>query len=142
MAAYEDLGVADLDAVALVTAALTGKRWRSEHGSDWAIASLLVERMCAAVKCRATDDLAYVCERHPRLAHAQSSLARLPVQQLLDRATTRAAVPERALALWYTVGTARCLGALLEAFAGELDHGLGVVPSINSIRRRIPSLSR
>ncbi len=73
-------------------------RWRSEHGSDWAIASLLVERMCAAVKCRATDDLAYVCERHPRLAHAQSSLARLPVQQLLDRATTRAAVPERALA--------------------------------------------
>ena len=51
MAAHEDLGVADLDAVALVTVALTGKCWRSEHGSDWAIASLLVERMCAAVKC-------------------------------------------------------------------------------------------
>ena len=43
--AYEDLGVADLDAVALVTAALTGTRWRSEHGGDWAITSLLIERM-------------------------------------------------------------------------------------------------
>ncbi len=51
-------------------------------------------------KCRASDDLADVCERHPRLSRARSTLVQLPVQGLLDRATTRAALPQRALALW------------------------------------------
>lgn len=122
--AYEDVGVADLDTVALVTAALTGKGWRSEHGGDWAIASLVIERMCAAVKCRASDDLACVCERHPRLSRARSSLARLPVQQLLDRATTRAALPDRALALWYALGTARCRSDVLPTRKGDPQAAL------------------
>jgi hypothetical protein len=118
--AFEDLGVADIDTVALVMAGLTGKVWRAAHGGDWAVASILVERMCAAPKCRAADDLAYyVCEQHPDLASARASLAQLPAEQLLDQAATRAALPERALALWYAVGTVRCRSTVLPRRASD-----------------------
>ncbi len=77
-------------------------------------------RMCAAPKCRAADDLAYyVCEQQPSLARARASLAQLPAAQLLDRAASRAAVPERALALWYAVGTVRCRSTVLPRRASD-----------------------
>ena len=84
--ACEDIGVAELDAVALVMAGLTGKAWRSGHGGDWIIVSLVIERLCRAIKCRASDDLAYICERHPRLSQARLDLALTPHPELLDRA--------------------------------------------------------
>jgi replication-associated recombination protein RarA len=37
--AFEDVGVADLDTVAVVTAALSGKRCRENLGGDWHVAS-------------------------------------------------------------------------------------------------------
>lgn len=118
--AFEDVGVADLDTVALVMAGLTGKAWRRAQGGDWAVASILVERMCAATKCRAADDLAYsVCEQHPSFAQARANLARLPATELLDRAASRAALPERALALWYAVGTVRCRSSVLPRRGGD-----------------------
>jgi hypothetical protein len=49
--AFEDIGVGDLDNVALVTAALTGKRFRSELGGEWTVGSFLVSRMSEATKC-------------------------------------------------------------------------------------------
>src|SRR4051794_17937771 len=55
--AFEDIGVADLATVSLVTAALTGKRFRAEVGGDWAVAHLIAIKMCRARKCRAADDL-------------------------------------------------------------------------------------
>ena len=58
--AYEDIGVADFEAVALATATLKGKVWRSEIGGERAVASYVVRRLCAAIKCRAADDLLYV----------------------------------------------------------------------------------
>src|SRR5437763_12998469 len=43
--AFEDVGLSDLDTVALVTAAMAGKRFRAELGGEWAVGSLLVSRM-------------------------------------------------------------------------------------------------
>jgi replication-associated recombination protein RarA len=55
--AFEDIGVGDLDTVALVTAAMAGKRFSSELGGEWTVSSFLVSRMSEAIKCRAADDL-------------------------------------------------------------------------------------
>jgi hypothetical protein len=49
--AFEDIGVGELQIVALVTAALAGKRFRSELGGEWTVASLLISRMSGATKC-------------------------------------------------------------------------------------------
>ena len=49
--------MADLDTVALVTAALAGKRFRASLGGEWHVASYIVSRMVHAPKCRAADDL-------------------------------------------------------------------------------------
>ena len=46
--AFEDIGVADLDTVAVVTAALSGKRYRKSLGGEWAVASCIVSRMVQA----------------------------------------------------------------------------------------------
>ena len=58
--AFEDIGVADLKTVSLVTAALTGKKFRATLGGEWLVASFIVSRMAQAVKCRAADDLLMV----------------------------------------------------------------------------------
>src|ERR1700712_3069908 len=54
-AAFEEIGVADLDTVSIVTAALAGKRYRATVGGEWKVASFIVERMVRAAKCRAAD---------------------------------------------------------------------------------------
>ena len=97
--AYEDVGVADFDAVSLVTAALQGKSWRAEIGGEWAVASYLVELMCESAKCRAADDLWGVCESHPRFEQARLDLTFRPLPELIDLAASKAPLPERALAL-------------------------------------------
>jgi replication-associated recombination protein RarA len=63
--AFEDFGVADLDTVALVTAALAGNRFRKNLGGEWPTASFLVTRMADATKCRVSDDLLLAAENHP-----------------------------------------------------------------------------
>ena len=105
--AYEDIGVADFGTVALVTAGLAGKSWRAGVGGEWPVASYLVERMCATVKCRAADDLIEVCERHPDFERARLDLTFRPLPELTRLAVSKAPLPERALALWYAVGTNR-----------------------------------
>jgi hypothetical protein len=55
--AFEDIGVADLEVVAEVAAALAGKTYRAQLGGQWQVASTIVTRMARATKCRAADDL-------------------------------------------------------------------------------------
>jgi hypothetical protein len=43
--AFEDVGVGDFNTVALVTAAMAGKRFRSELGQEWTVGSVLISRM-------------------------------------------------------------------------------------------------
>jgi hypothetical protein len=111
--AYEDVGLARLEAVALATAALGGKRSRQDLGGEWEVASTLVFELSRAPKCRAADDLLMSCQLHPALAEARSELAHLPPRGLVEIATGRGPVQERALALWYALGTERGSTGLL-----------------------------
>ena len=117
--AYEDTGVADFETVALVTASMKGKTWRAGIGGEWAVASYLVRRMCRANKCRAADDLHYVCELHRAFEQARLSLTFMPIPELIERIAGRGALPERALALWFAVGTDRCRSEALRQRKGD-----------------------
>jgi hypothetical protein len=103
--AYEDIGVASLETVGLATVALAGKRHRSALGGEWAVASCVVTEMCRAPKCRAADDLLMACELHPAYAEARMELSDLTTRDLITIATGQGSVHERALALWYALGT-------------------------------------
>lgn len=103
--AFEEIGVADLQTVSLVTAALAGKRYRATIGGEWKVASFIVDRMAKAPKCRAADDLLLTADSHPRYQGARVDLATKTTAELIRISTGEAALPVRALAAWYAVGT-------------------------------------
>ena len=105
--AFEDIGVASLEAVGLATVALAGKRHRAALGGEWAVASCVVADLSRAPKCRAADDLLMACELHPAYAKARTDLPYLTTRDLITTATGQGSVYERALALWYALGTDR-----------------------------------
>jgi hypothetical protein len=105
--AYEDVGLASLEAVGLATVALAGKRYRSALRGEWAVASCVVAELSQAAKCRAADDLLMACELHPSYTEARRELSHLTTRDLITVATGQGAVHERALALWYALGTDR-----------------------------------
>jgi len=117
--AYEDIGVADLDTVAIVTAGLKGKTFRAGIGGEWAIACYLARRMCRAAKCRATDDLLVACEQHLDFERARCDLTFKPTPELVRHAVGKGALPSRALALWYAIGTDRCASDFLRTRKGQ-----------------------
>jgi hypothetical protein len=86
-AAFEETGVADLETVSLVTAALAGKRYRATIGGDWKVASYIVDRMTKAPKCRAADDLLLTADSHPLYRWARSDLATKTTRELIQIAT-------------------------------------------------------
>jgi hypothetical protein len=103
--AFEDIGVADLDVVAEVTAALAGKTYRSRIGGEWAVAATIISRMARATKCRAADDLLTAAEGHPSLESARQQFWSRPMAELVQHAISSAPLPERAISLWYVLGT-------------------------------------
>lgn len=103
--AFEDIGIADLECVFATTAALSGKRFRAAVGSEWQIASYLISLMCEARQCRAADDLLLTAERHPAYRRARSELGSKSVAELIRIAVGSAALPVRAIASWYALGT-------------------------------------
>ena len=117
--AFEDIGVGDIDTVSLTVASLASKRLRAEIGDDWAVASYLAQRMCRTVKCRAADDLLFVAERHPTIESQRLDLTYQPVPKLLNVMCSDAPIAERAIALWYGIGTDRCQSPVLRTRRGE-----------------------
>ena len=117
--AAEDMGLGDIDAVAIVTAALSGKRFRGSFGSEWHTCSFIVSKMANATKCRASDDLLMTAERHPSLADARRDFATLSTRELLSIVTGSAPLPARALATWYALGTGHRPSPWLRARRGE-----------------------
>lgn len=105
--AFEDIGVADLETVALVTASLAGKRFRTTIGGEWLVASFVVARMASAPQCRAADDLLLAAESHPTYQRARRDLANKNLGELIRIAAGSAALPVRALAAWFAIGTDR-----------------------------------
>jgi hypothetical protein len=117
--AFEDVGLADIDVVALTTAALTGKRFRAGLAGEWSVSSLVVSMMARAAKCRASDDLLMTSEVHPAFASARCEFARLSTRALLEIATGPAPIIERAIALQFAIGTDRRWSKYLPPRRGE-----------------------
>jgi hypothetical protein len=111
--AYEDVGLAGLEAMGLATVALAGKRQRAALGDEWAIVSCVVAELCRVPKCRAADDLLMACELHSAYAEARAKLPLLTTRDLIIVATGQGSVHERALALWYALGTDRPASGLV-----------------------------
>jgi hypothetical protein len=76
-------------------------------GGEWAIASCVVAELSRAPNCRAADDLLMVSELHPAHAKARVELPLLTTRDLITIATGHGSIQERALALWYALGTDR-----------------------------------
>ncbi len=117
--AFEDVGIADLETASIVTAAMGGKRYRAELGGEWRVASRIVSQMVQARKCRAADDLLLVAEQHPAHQRARDELAAFGTRELVEVVCSDAPLPERALALWYALGTDRRPSLRLQRRKGE-----------------------
>lgn len=61
--------------------------------------------MTNAPKCRAADDLLLTADSHPLYRRARMDLATKATRELIQIAVGQAALPVRALATWYGVGT-------------------------------------
>jgi len=101
---FEDIGFGDIECVKLVMAATTGKSFRQQFGGEWAVASLLVERMCAAPKCRASDDLFWAVSQHHELGELRGALAREELPEHLSRVRERRALLGASLAALHASG--------------------------------------
>ena len=117
--AFEDVGVADPNTVAVVTSALSGKRYRENLGGEWRVASYIVSRMAHASKCRAADDLLLAAENHPDFEDARLAFAFRSTDDLIRIATGADPLPIRALAAWYAIGTDRRPSPRLSTEAGR-----------------------
>jgi hypothetical protein len=103
--ACEDVGLAALDTVGIATVSLGGKQARAALGGEWAVASCVIAELSRAPKCRAADDLLMACELHPAYAEARAELPYLTTRDLITVVTGQGSVHERALAVWYALGT-------------------------------------
>lgn len=101
---FEDVGVASVETISFVIAATIGKSFRQQFGGDWVVASLLVERMCAAPKCRATDDLFLTISHHHELAELRASLTGVDLAEHLSRLSERGALLGASLSVLHASG--------------------------------------
>ena len=140
--AFEDIGVADIACLGLVTTALTGKAFRKRLGGEWAVASLIIQRMADAPKNRSADDLLMTIAGLPSLTLYRDDFARMSDDQLRQIALGCSDLHKRGLALWYLVGTKRCLSPNLTPRPGNVDFAFdvltehGVSPSMTQIARQ------
>ncbi|MES2905491.1 MAG: hypothetical protein V4691_00420 [Pseudomonadota bacterium] len=105
--AFEDIGVANTETVALVTAALAGKRFRATLGGEWKVASFIVKEMVQATKCRAADDLLLSAQLHPTYTPLRQTLNLKTQEELETIAVCDPSLPVKALATWYATGIFR-----------------------------------
>lgn len=120
--AFEDVGVADLETISLVVAAVRSKSDRSKLGGEWRVASSIVSRMVKAQKCRSADDLLISADQHPDFAQARRELATKPIGVLCEKMASADHIVERAIALWYAVGTNRWSAPHLVPRIGQRDR--------------------
>lgn len=101
---FEDVGLGSLETVRLVTTTATDRTFRQQFGGDWVVASLLVERLCAVAKCRATDDLFLTISHHHELAELRVSLAGADLTEHLSRIGERGALLGASLSVLHAAG--------------------------------------
>ncbi len=140
--AYEDIGVADIKCLGLVTASLTGKVLRNQLGGEWAVASLIVQIMAEATKNRSADDLLMTIAALPSLQKDRQQFTQHSDERLQQIVLGCSDIHRRGLALWYLIGTKRCPSPNLIPRQGNLEMAFevlaehGVSPSMVQITRQ------
>jgi MgsA AAA+ ATPase C terminal len=128
--AFEDVGAASPDAVAMTVAASTDPGWRKASGGDLHIAVQLARVLAEAPKSRSAEHLITSAQHHPSLAKSRMLRAAASLTDHLDTVMDQnASLTERALAVWCASGIGwkvekRAKGdlpALLETFR---SHGV------------------
>ena len=128
--AFEDVGAASPDAVAMTVAASTDPSWRGKNGGDLHIAVQLARVLAQAPKSRSAEHLITSAQHHPSLAKARMLRgASSRTDQLAAVMKQNASLTERAIAASCASGVGwngekrehSDLAAVLETF-----HGLGV----------------
>ena len=72
--AFEDVGVANIDAVGWATVLIGKPEVRKRLGAEWKVMCFLIRALCRSAKCRATDDLVHLIERDPALTDLRDEL--------------------------------------------------------------------
>lgn len=103
--ACEDMGIADFDALYLTVVAAGHRRRLARRFGMGKLVSLVVSKLAAAAKCRATDDLYVVSEDCPGWWEHGLELAEMPFRNLLDVIASDEPIERRAIAMRLTIGT-------------------------------------
>ncbi|EEB85377.1 hypothetical protein [Roseobacter sp. GAI101] len=139
--ASEDIGLADIETVAITAACLKSAKVRRDLGGEVIVTDYLIRRMCAARKSRSADDLLMTVERLPRLAPDRINFAQYSDARLRQIILGCPSLDQRALALWYLFGTKRCASDHLLFRKGNPDMAwdtlaeLGIAPTMLLIAR-------
>ena len=133
--ALEDIGPAEADLMARITAAWGNRSWRQDHGGDWPVAAELIRQTCSASHCQSANDIFNIAANDPALNAFKESLCDATVADLVDIATDEAReIGERGVVILLMmgddVGTAAPdhirpdPGALFEGFSrsGSISH--------------------
>jgi hypothetical protein len=139
--AAEDIGMADIQTVAITAACLSSAKVRRDLGGETLVTDYLIRRMVDARKSRAADDLLMTIERWPGLGADRARFLSMPDDRLRQIILGCPSIDRKALALWYLIGTARCPSQHLPTRAGnpalafETLGDLGVAPTLLAIAR-------
>jgi hypothetical protein len=128
--AFEDIGIASVDALVKTTAACTAPNWRANvEGGDQRVLCLLARLLAEAPKDRSPDHLISVAQSHPALEDARRRVGAMSIAQRVDHAATDTRpLPERAVAAWYASGIEQ---------GSEHRVGRGDLPALMSAFRRL-----
>jgi len=139
--AAEDIGIADIQTLAITAACLTSAKVRRDLGGEAVVTDYLIRRMVEARKSRAADDLLMSVERWPGLSEDRARFFGMSDDRLRQIVLGCPSLDRKALALWYLVGTARCPSQYLPtrsgnpALAFDTLADLGVAPTLIGIAR-------
>ncbi len=103
--AFEDIGVASVDALIETTTACTDPAWREGVGGDECALRHVARLLAAAPKDRSPDHLISVAYSHPAFEDARGQVGAMSLARRIDRvADMSLPLPERAIAAWYASG--------------------------------------
>ena len=103
--AFEDVGAASPNAVAMTVAASTDSSWRRKNGGDLHIAVRLARVLAQARKSRSAEHLITSTQHHPSLAGSRILRGAGSLTDHLDTVLDQeASLAERALAAWCASG--------------------------------------
>ncbi|MBP2161640.1 MULTISPECIES: hypothetical protein [Asticcacaulis] len=147
--AFEDIGVASLDALAIVACAGLDPQWRKVLGSDLDVVCMLAAFLANVPKDRSPDHLICVAHSHPEYESIRERVGCLSLDDRL-RILGDMSVPvaTRAVAAWYCSGIewggerrigSGDLGALLDRFQNDgVPNELLVATRIAAHRTKEP----